>query len=79
MARSGRLSEIALILSRLPDETFDLDQAGWREMLLGILGEEVEPCFEILTKIDRVLAHPGEKSAEPEVEEDLFGWGETGL
>jgi hypothetical protein len=52
---SGRLSEVALILSkskgRSPDEC--------RESLQRILRREEDPGFELLTEIDAILAGPG--------------------
>lgn len=54
LAASGKLSELSLILAR----EGEADAAAWRSRIQGILDREEEPCFEILTKIDSVLARP---------------------
>ena len=53
-AVSGRLSQIALVLSRQEGGSHEL----WRGRLAEILDERETPDFELLTKIDRLLAGP---------------------
>lgn len=65
---SGRISEVALLMD-------GMEGAGakeWEGRLRRILGREEQPCLEILTRIDAILARPEERRAEPG-EEDLFG------
>lgn len=54
LAASGRLSEIALILSREEGHT----AAYWSSFLREVLEEEVTPSLDLLTKIDALLAKP---------------------
>lgn len=58
-AVSGRLSQIALVLSRQEGGSLE----SWRERLAGILDERETPDFELLTKIDRLLAGPARPDA----------------
>lgn len=54
LAASGRLSEIALILSR--DDGQNPQQ--WSTYLREVLEEEVTPSLDLLTRIDAILAKP---------------------
>jgi len=54
LAASGRLSELALILSREEGNT----AAHWSTYLREVLEEEATPSLDLLTKIDAVLAKP---------------------
>jgi hypothetical protein len=68
LALSGKLSEVALILST--------QQGGkmsyWRTKLQSILNKELEPDFELLTQIDSILAHPSKASTQPSLDAELF-------
>lgn len=69
LAASGRLSEVALLLSRNKG-----GEAGdWAERLRRILGREEDPGFELLTEIDTILARPAKREAPPALDRDLFG------
>ncbi|MCW1926129.1 hypothetical protein OKA05_26460 [Luteolibacter arcticus] len=54
LAGSGRLSEIALILSRDDGRTLQ----DWSTYLREVLEKEVTPSLDLLTKIDAILAKP---------------------
>lgn len=54
LAPSGRLSELALILSQREGGTRD----HWSGWLRGILEEEITPSLDELTSIDLLLARP---------------------
>lgn len=54
LAASGRLSELALILSREEGNT----PGHWSSFLREVLEEEVAPSLDLLTKIDALLAKP---------------------
>ena len=54
LAGSGRLSEVALILSREEGNT----AAYWSSYIREILELEATPSLELLTKIDAILAKP---------------------
>lgn len=54
LAGSGRLSEIALILSREDGQT----PQHWSGYLRDVLEEETTPSLDLLTRIDAVLAKP---------------------
>jgi hypothetical protein len=54
LAGSGRLSEIALILSRQEGRT----PQDWSSYLREVLEEEVTPSLDLLTRIDAILAKP---------------------
>ncbi len=54
LAGSGRLSEIALILSREEGRT----PAHWSTYLREVLEEETTPSLDLLTRIDALLARP---------------------
>ena len=69
LAPSGRLSELAMILSQGDGQAAD----AWRRRLSRVLEGETEPNFELLTQIDSLLARPGEKPATNGGQEDLFG------
>ena len=45
----------------------------WRSRLLRILAREEEPCFELLMKIDSVLAKPAKPKSDGSQSSDLFG------
>ncbi|QTN34125.1 hypothetical protein HZ994_17975 [Akkermansiaceae bacterium] len=65
---SGRLSELVLILSRKKGG----DQDEWRERIQRIMSREQEPCFELLTEIDTLLARQGSKPPPATDDGDLF-------
>lgn len=73
LAGSGRLSELALILSReeIQGES-PLSQAQWRARLQEILSGDVEPSLELLTKLDSLLAKRSEPAPEAESGRFLF-------
>lgn len=52
LAPSGRLSELALILSRKDGRSV----AQWSEQLRAILEEEVVPSLDLVTEIDALLS-----------------------
>jgi hypothetical protein len=54
LAGSGRLSEIALILSWEEGRT----PQNWSSYLREVLEEEVTPSLDLLTRIDAILAKP---------------------
>jgi hypothetical protein len=54
LAGSGRLSEIALILSREEGRTAQ----DWSSYLREVLEEEVTPSLDLLTRVDAILAKP---------------------
>jgi hypothetical protein len=54
LAASGRLSEIALILSRDEGNTPE----HWSAWLRSVLEDETTPSLDLLTKIDGILARP---------------------
>ena len=54
LASSGRLSEIALILSREEGRT----PQHWSVWLREVLEEEATPSLDLLTRIDAILARP---------------------
>jgi hypothetical protein len=63
LAGSGRLSEIALILSREEGRT----PAHWATYLREVLEEETTPSLDLLTRIDALLARPAKSNhGEPE-------------
>lgn len=67
LAGSGRLSEVALILSREEGNT----SAHWSSYIREILEQEATPSLELLTKIDAILAKPV-KTAEGQETPPLF-------
>lgn len=67
LATSGRLSEIALILSREEGNT----AAHWSSYLREVLEEETTPSLDLLTRIDAMLAQPV-KNRQTEDEPGLF-------
>jgi hypothetical protein len=69
LSASGRLSEVALILSRKKGG----DTGVWTERLRRILGREEDPGFELLTEIDAILARPGRRDVTAVPGHDLFG------
>lgn len=68
LAGSGRLSEVSMILAK----DGDMDAAAWRSKIHRILEREEEPCFEILTKVDSVLARPAKVIGNEGEARDLF-------
>jgi len=68
LAPSGRLSEIALRLSREEGGTPD----EWRRKLRAILEGEETPTFELLTRIDAMVA--GSKAGDDgkTIQDSLF-------
>ena len=62
LSASGRLSEIALILSREDGNT----SAHWSSYLRGVLEEEVTPSLDLLTRIDAILAKPVKANSQPD-------------
>lgn len=58
-AVSGRLSQVALVLSRQEGGS----RQAWHARLTDVLEERETPSFELLTKIDRLLAGPARPSA----------------
>ena len=62
LSASGRLSEIALILSREDGNT----AAHWSGYLREVLEEEVTPSLDLLTRIDAMLAKPVKASCQSE-------------
>jgi hypothetical protein len=69
LSASGRLSEVALILSRKKGG----DTGVWAERLRRILGREEDPGFELLTEIDAILARPARRDVTAVPGHDLFG------
>lgn len=65
---SGRLSELAFIMS----QEGCMDQHGWRLKIQRILDREEDPGFDLLTRIDSVLASPMENALETAPEPGLF-------
>jgi hypothetical protein len=68
LALSGKLSEVALILSTQQGG----EMSEWRSKLQGILSKEVEPDFELLTQIDSILARPSKGHSEQSTDAELF-------
>jgi hypothetical protein len=62
LSASGRLSEIALILSLDDGNTPD----HWSRYLREVLDEEVTPSLDLLTRIDAILAKPVKASIQPD-------------
>ena len=67
LSGSGRLSEIALILSREEGNT----PGHWSTWLRGVLEEETTPSLDLLTRIDALLAKPVASSTDADTP-DLF-------
>lgn len=68
LAGSGKLSELALILAG----DGEMDAVAWRARMKRILDREEEPGFELLTKIDSVLARPAKSTGNGAEAGDLF-------
>lgn len=68
LAGSGKLSELCLILANEGEE----DAVAWRSRMQRILDREEEPCFEILTKTDSILARPARTATNMVESGDLF-------
>lgn len=62
LSTSGRLSELALILSRLQGNT----PAHWSGWLREVLENEIIPSLDELTAIDALLARPRSERSAPE-------------
>ncbi|MCW1887803.1 hypothetical protein OKA04_23900 [Luteolibacter flavescens] len=62
LAASGRLTEIALILSRDDHRP----PAQWSRYLREVMEEESTPSLDLLTKIDALLARPVRCAAKAE-------------
>lgn len=60
LAPSGRLSELALILSQREGGT----PGHWTQWLRGVLEQEITPSLDELTTIDLILAKPKAAPAE---------------
>lgn len=60
LAASGRLSEIALILSKEEGNT----PLHWSSYLRELLEEQATPSVDLLTRIDALLATPIRKEGE---------------
>lgn len=69
LARSGTLSELAMILS----SEDGLGQAVWRGTLQRILDGSEEPGFDLVTRIDSILSHPAAPQLSNEEQSELFG------
>ncbi|MBG7607076.1 MAG: hypothetical protein IZT59_03465 [Verrucomicrobia bacterium] len=68
LAGSGKLSELSLILAR----DGEMDAAAWRSRMQRILERVEEPSFELLTKVDSVLARPAKPVGDGAETRDLF-------
>jgi len=68
LAGSGKLSELSVILAK----EGEADAAAWRSRMQRILDRDEEPCFELLTKIDSVLARPARAATNTLESGDLF-------
>lgn len=68
LALSGKLSEVAFILST--QQGGELSE--WRKKLQSILNKELEPDFELLTQIDSILARPSKSTFKQSPEAELF-------
>lgn len=62
LAGSGRLSEVALILSKEDGDTPD----RWSHLIREILEERTTPSLDFLTRIDAILAKPVERDTPSE-------------
>jgi len=68
LAGSGKLSELSVILAK----EGEADAAAWRSRMQRILDRDEEPCFELLTKVDSVLARPARVATNTVESWDLF-------
>lgn len=73
LAGSGKLSEIALILSKEDETSSD----AWRSRLQMILEGDEEPGFDLLTRIDSILARPARVEVPLQRECDFFPKSES--
>lgn len=64
LAPSGRLSELALILSRSLGESHE----AWASRLRAILEGEHTPSLDLVTEIDAILARPRTTAPAPAAE-----------
>lgn len=69
LSASGKLSELALILSREGGGT----EEEWRAVLQGLLVDGgQEPDLDLLTRLDSLLAKPANSAGGTDPEADLF-------
>jgi hypothetical protein len=68
LSASGRLSEIALILSQKKGG----DPSEWVDRIRRILARLDEPSFELLTEIDSLLVRPTKQKCPEVPDADLF-------
>lgn len=66
-AASGRLSEVALILSKEDGDSPE----RWSQLIRDILDERTTPSLDFLTRIDAVLAKPVDRDP-PDEQPRLF-------
>lgn len=67
LAGSGRLSEVALILSKEDGDSPE----RWSQLIRDILEERTTPSLDFLTRIDAVLAKPVDRNS-PDEQPRLF-------
>lgn len=67
LAASGRLSEVALILSKEDGDSPE----RWSQLIRDILDERTTPSLDLLTRIDAVLARPVDRNT-PDEQPRLF-------
>lgn len=65
---SGRLTEMALILSREDGGSAE----SWRERLRELLGGAEMPRLDFLIRIDGLLSGAKKKTAKPDLQQVLF-------
>jgi hypothetical protein len=58
LAKSGRLSELAIILSKQEGG----DRFKWEQDLRAILFDDANPSLDLVTAIDAILATPSQQS-----------------
>ena len=68
LAGSGKLTELSLILAK----DGEMDAASWRSRMQRVLDSEEDPSFELLTKVDSVLARPAKPVGDNDEAGDLF-------
>ena len=67
LSGSGRLSEVALILSKEDGDSPE----RWSQLIRDILEERTTPTLDFLTRIDAVLAKPVDRDS-PDQQPRLF-------
>lgn len=67
LAGSGRLSEVALILSKEDGDSPE----RWSQCIRDILDERTTPSLDFLTRIDAILARPVDRRP-PDEQPGLF-------